>query len=183
MSRIGKQPIKIPDGTSVSVNGFIKTKGPKGELEVQKPDGFSFGVHDNLMNIVPDKKILELKNGSALWGLWRSLIANMVRGVSQGFEKVLEFEGVGYKAVLKGADLEVQMGFSHPVMVKAPPGIILKVEKNRITVSGLNKQLVGQIAAEIRSIKPPEPYKGKGIRYEKEVIIRKAGKKAITAAV
>lgn len=182
MSKIGKQPVKIPEGVTITVNGTVKAKGPKGELQMAKPEGFSFSVAGNSLEIKPSDQILALKNGPALWGLYRSLTSNLVKGVQQGFEKVLEFEGVGFKAALKGADLELQMGFSHPVTVKAPEGVNFKVEKNRIIVSGTDKSLVGETAAKIRSVKPPEPYKGKGIRYEKEVIIKKAGKKAITAS-
>lgn len=165
----------------VTVNGIVKAKGPKGELQMTKPEGFTFAVGENALEVKPSDQILALKNGPALWGLYRSLASNLIKGVQQGFEKTLEFEGVGFKASLKGADLELQMGFSHPVAVKAPEGVTFKVEKNKIIVSGADKSLVGKMAAEVRSVKPPEPYKGKGIRYEKEVIIKKAGKKAITA--
>lgn len=181
MSRIGKQQIKIPEGTSVSVNGVIKAKGPKGELEMKKPEGFSFDIKDGFIKVIPDEKTQKSKNGPALWGLYRSLLLGMITGVSVGFEKILEFEGVGYKATVKGSDLEFQLGFSHPVFVKAPEGIVFKVEKNKIIISGSDKYVVGQIAAKIRSEKPPEPYKGKGIRYEKEIILRKAGKKAVAS--
>lgn len=182
MSKIGKQPIKIPEGVTVTINGTVKAEGPKGELQMAKPEGFSFNVGENSLEVKPSEQVLNLKNGPALWGLYRSLASNLIRGVEQGFEKTLEFEGVGFKAAVKGSDLELQMGFSHPVAVKAPEGITFKVEKNKIIVSGTDKSLVGKAAAEIRSVKPPEPYKGKGIRYEKEVIIKKAGKKAITAS-
>lgn len=182
MSKIGKQPIKIPQGVTVTVNGEIKARGPKGELQMAKPEGFAFNLEENALEVKPSVQILALKNGPALWGLYRSLASNLVKGVQEGFEKTLEFEGVGFKAALKGADLELQMGFSHPVAVKAPEGITFKVEKNKIIVLGTDKSLVGEMAAKIRSVKPPEPYKGKGIRYEKEIIIKKAGKKAITAS-
>lgn len=179
MSRIGKQPIKIPDGTEVSINDNILVKGPKGELSRQKPDGFLFELQDGILNIVPEESTVKSKTGPALWGLYRSLVANMIEGVSVGFKKVLELQGVGYRATVKDNNLEMQLGFSHPVIIKVPDGINFQVEKNKITVSGYDKQLVGQIAAEIRKKRPPEPYKGKGIRYENEVVIRKAGKKAV----
>ena len=184
MSKLGKKPIMIPGGTEVIINDLIKTKGPKGELQMVKPSGFSFDLNqeNNVINVTPEDKVLKQKNGSALWGLYHSLLSNMIEGVSRGFEKKLEFEGVGYRAILKGTDLELQMGFTHPVLIQAPEGISIKVEKNKIVVYGIDKQMVGQIAAKIRAVKPPEPYKGKGIRYEGEVIIRKAGKKAATTA-
>ena len=182
MSRIGKQTIKIPDGITVSTDISIKVKGPKGELQREKPKEFDFKVENGYIEVIPKETTLKLKNGNALWGLYRSLVAGMIEGVSRGFEKILEFEGVGYKAALKGVDLELQMGFSHPISIKAPDGITFKVEKSRIIISGFDKEKVGQITAEIRAVKPPEPYKGKGIRYEKEVIIRKAGKKAVATA-
>lgn len=184
MSKIGKKSIIIPKGVEVIINDLVKARGPKGELQMAKPSGFSFNLktENNLINIIPEDKILEQKNGRTLWGLYHSILSNMIKGVSSGFERNLEFEGVGYKAVLKGTDLELQMGFTHPVLIKAPEGVSFKVEKNKIAVYGIDKQMVGQTAAKIRAVKPPEPYKGKGIRYEGEVIIRKAGKKAVAAA-
>ena len=121
------------------------------------------------------------KEVSPLWGLYRSLLKNMVKGVSAGFEKSLTFQGVGFRAVVKGSDLELSLGFTNPVVVKGPAGISFKVEKNKITVFGIDKELVGQVAAEIRKQRKPEPYHGSGIKYENEVIIKKAGKKAATA--
>jgi len=177
MSRIGKQPIEIPEGVEVKVGqGEIRVKGPKGELVQEIPREVEVSVKEK-------EVIVNLKhksgNGPALWGLVRTLIANMVQGVTQGFEKQLEIEGVGYRAALEGKKLVLSLGFSHPVEIEAPEGIEFKVEKNLITVSGIGKQLVGQVAADIRSKKKPEPYKGKGIHYVGEVIRRKAGKKAV----
>ena len=179
MSRIGKKPIPIPPGVSVSVkDSLVFVRGPKGELSRTLHPDIGMEIADGYLNIVPKR---ETKQVPALWGLFRSLVANMVEGVMHGFEKKLEFEGIGFRAVLEGDTLVMQLGFSHPVRVRAPTGIALKVEKNVITVSGINKELVGEIAAAIRNLKPPEPYKGKGIHYWGEVIRRKAGKKAIAS--
>ena len=177
MSRIGKQPIKIPEGVDVNIDqDEIKIKGPKGELIQEIPDEIKVETKDNEILVSLKKKT---KNSSALWGLLRTLIANMIEGVINGYQKQLEIEGVGYRVVLEGDKLVLSLGFSHPVEVKAPQGIEFKVEKNLITVSGIDKQLVGQIAADIRAKRKPEPYKGKGIHYLGEVIRRKAGKKAV----
>ena len=178
MSRIGKNPVPIPSGVTVEIGAnSAKVKGPKGELsqnfnslvEVKK-DG------DNLVVTPKD----DSKTASAMWGLSRSLLANMVEGVTKGFEKKLIITGVGYKVALKGKDLELQLGFSHPVPVKAPNGIEFEVDpkKNTIIVRGIDKQSVGEVAANIRKWRKPEPYKGKGIAYEGEHIPRKAGKSA-----
>ena len=178
MSRIGKQPIQIPDGVEVKINNnLIFVKGPKGELSQE--------LHPEIKAEIKDKEILiTLKHNKsfnfAIWGTFRALIANMIIGVSKGFEKRLVFEGVGFRALVSGNKLVLNLGFSHPVEIEASKGIGFKVEKNTITVSGPDKNLVGQIAANIRASKKPEPYKGKGIRYEDEVIRRKAGKKAAT---
>lgn len=179
MSRIGKKPIEIPAGVIVTVTGSkIFVKGPKGELErVVHPD---MGVECGEKQLVVAVR-RKSKKGSALWGLTRSIIANMIEGVSKGFEKKLEFEGVGYRANIEGSTLVMQLGFSHPVRLTAPAGVELKVEKNVITVIGFDKNVVGETAAKVRALKPPEPYKGKGIRYQGEVIRRKAGKKAVAA--
>lgn len=180
MSRIGKKPIPIPAGVTVAVTDrLILIKGPKGELKRNLPPHTVAEVAGREVLIKP---LGEAKRGSAFWGLARTLIANMVEGVIKGFEKVLEFEGIGFRAVKEGEDLVFALGFSHPVRFPAPPGITLKVEKNVITVSGADKELVGETAARIRNLKPPEPYKGKGIRYRGEVIRRKAGKKATASA-
>jgi len=176
MSKIGKQPITISSGVTFSVdkNNQVFAKGSKGELSVKIDPKVSIEAKDG-------KVIVSLKNNTrknyAIWGLSRMLIFNMIEGVGKGFEKKLEIQGIGYKAVQKGKDLELALGFSHPVLFKAPQGIEFKVEKNIITIDGFDKQLVGQVAADIRSKKKPEPYKGKGIRYVGEHVRRKSGKK------
>jgi large subunit ribosomal protein L6 len=177
MSKVGKKPIDIPGGVDVKIDGVsVSIKGPKGELKKNFDRALKISVADG--KILVDTKNVDKK---AVWGLTRALLGNMVKGVTSGFEKNLEFEGVGYKAAVKGEDLELSLGYSHPVHVKAPAGISFKVEKNVIRVSGIDKELVGHAAAEIKSKRLPEPYKGKGIRYQGEVIRRKAGKKAATA--
>lgn len=180
MSRIGKSPISIPEGVTVRVTGaLVSVKGPKGELEISLHPWVQAEVKDREVVILPKG---DTKKTPALWGLFRALIANMVQGVTEGFEKKLEFEGIGYRAVVEGDMLNLQLGFSHPVKFRTPAGIKLSVEKNVIKISGIDKGLVGETAARIRALKPPEPYKGKGIRYQGEVIRRKAGKKAVAAA-
>lgn len=177
MSRIGKQPIDIPAGVEVKINGnLVMVKGPKGEL--QREIVREMKIEQNGQQIILTPAINNKKT-SALWGLSRMLIANMVEGVTTGFEKKLEIEGVGFKAAPAGADLNLSLGFSHPVVFRAPAGVSFKVEKNVITVIGINKEMVGQAAANIRKLKKPEPYKGKGIRYQGEVVKRKAGKRAV----
>ncbi len=177
MSRIGKKTIEIPQGVEVKLSKReIKVKGPKGELTRLIPLELEVSLEEKELKVSPRKKT---KNSAALWGLWRSLISNMIEGVTEGFEKKLEVNGVGYRANLEGKKLVLHLGFSHPVEIEAPEGIEFKVERNLISVSGIDKQLVGQIAAKIRSKKKPEPYKGKGIKYVDEVIRRKAGKKAV----
>ncbi len=180
MSRIGKKPIPIPEGVSARVAGnAIFVKGPKGELERMLHPEISAEVKDKEILIMP---VRTTKKSSALWGLFRSLIANMVQGVMAGFEKKLEFEGIGYRAAVEGSTLVMQLGFSHPVRFAVPEGIKISVEKNSILVTGNEKGLVGETAARIRALKPPEPYKGKGIRYQGEIIRRKAGKKAVATS-
>jgi large subunit ribosomal protein L6 len=175
MSRIGKQPISVPDGVTFSIEDKIVTvKGPKGEL-TQEVDS-KVKVEQKEKEIIVTVKNPESKTDKAYWGLFRMLIANMVKGVTEGFEKQLEVNGVGFKTELKGKQLVLNVGFSHPVEYDLPEGIEVKVEKKIITVSGIDKQKVGQTAAEIRAIKKPEPYKGKGIKYVDEQIRRKAGK-------
>ena len=179
MSKIGKKPIDIPTGITVfAENNNVLVKGPKGELSVVVDSIVKIDIKDNQV-VLSLKK--ETKKANALWGLSRSLIANMIYGVEKGYEKELELQGVGYKVARKGNDLELNLGFSHPVSFKAPKEIEFKVEKNKITVSGINKQLVGQVTADIRSLKKPEPYKGKGIRYVGEQVRRKIGKRAAGA--
>jgi large subunit ribosomal protein L6 len=177
MSKIGNQPIVIPAGTQVQLDGnLITVTGPKGELKKNIPSEIKIEISDRQLILTPAKKT---KKTSALWGLSRMLIANMVEGVNRGYEKKLELEGVGYKVALQGKNLFLNLGFSHPIEFNTLPGIDFKVEKNTITVSGIDKELVGQVSADIRDLRPPEPYKGKGIHYLGEVIKRKAGKKAV----
>ena len=175
MSRIGKMPVDMPSGVDVKVDGSqVTVKGSKGELSRQFNDRVSFSVEDGVVTVVRED---DTRESRALHGLSRALLANMVHGVSEGFTKVLEIQGVGYRASLKGSDIELLVGFSHPVDVKAPKGITFEVpEPTRIVVSGIDKEQVGQIAADIRKVRPPEPYKGKGIRYAGEYVRRKAGK-------
>ena len=176
MSRIGKQPVEIPGGVTVEVSGATVTvKGPKGELTQELSDRVRVKVEDN--NVIVER-VDDEKYSRADHGLYRSLIANMVTGVNDGFTKTLEVEGVGFKVNMAGKGLKMALGFSHDVNYTPPEGVDLSVEDNTIKVSGVSKQLVGQTAADIRAFKKPEPYKGKGIRYEGEYIIRKAGKAA-----
>lgn len=180
MSRIGKKPIIIPKSVTVSKNGSLLTvKGEKGELARTLIPEVDVEIADGVLTVKP---IGTSRKTPALWGLYRALIQGMVEGVSKGFEKRLEIEGVGYRVALEGKDLKFALGFSHPVLFPAPDGITFVVEKNAIIVKGINKELVGEIAAKIRGLKKPEPYKGKGIRYAGEVIRRKAGKKATASA-
>ncbi|OGN33000.1 MAG: 50S ribosomal protein L6 [Candidatus Yanofskybacteria bacterium RIFCSPLOWO2_02_FULL_47_9b] len=180
MSKIGKKPINIPSGVDVTVSGgFISVKGPKGTMKKPLPLKVSVVVNDKVLNVSPDSSDRE---GRMAWGLARALVQNIITGVAEGFEKVLEFQGVGYKATIKGNDLELGLGFSHPILIKGPEGITFKTEKNSIRIQGMDKELIGKVAAEIRSHREPEPYKGSGIRYAGEHVRRKAGKKAATAA-
>jgi large subunit ribosomal protein L6 len=181
MSRIGKQPVPIPEKVEVKIEGdVVIAKGPKGELSRKLPKGISVKIEDNNIIVFPDSENSVDKKIMALWGLSRALIANLVKGVKEGYEKRLEFEGVGYRVAVQGDKLVLNVGFSHPIEIQAPSGIEFKVEKNVIIVSGSDKELVGQTAADIRSQKKPEPYKGKGIRYQGEVIKIKTGKKAVS---
>ena len=176
MSRIGRKPISLPAAVTVTVadGNVVTVKGPKATLTQQLPAAMRIVQEDGSLVV---ERPSDAKEHKALHGLTRSLLANMVVGVSEGFQKVLEINGVGYRAVKTGKDLTLSLGFSHPVVVSAPPGIELNVgERNTITVSGADKQLVGEIAANIRSLRPPEPYKGKGVKYQNERIRRKAGK-------
>ncbi len=174
MSRVGKQPIDIPSGVTVSTDDdFVTVNGAKGSLQQFTMPGVKINVSDN--QVVVTRENDEAVN-RARHGLMRTLINNMVTGVSQGFDKKLEINGVGYRVQLQGQDLKFNLGFSHDVVYKVPQGIAVKVEQNTITVSGIDKQQVGQVAAEIRSLKKPEPYKGKGIKYADERILRKSGK-------
>lgn len=181
MSKIGKQPITIPEKVTVDLSGQkLSVKGPKGEL--------SLGISPLVKVALEDKKITltiakATKESKSLWGTTRMLVSNMVKGVTEGFEKKLEIQGIGFKAALEGKNkIILNVGFTHPVGLTAPEGVEFKIEKNIITISGVDKQKVGQIAAEIRATKPPEPYLGKGIRYVGEQVRRKAGKKVVAAS-
>ena len=178
MSRIGQQPITIPSGVDVKIDGArVAVKGPKGELEHTLVGGVSISRADDVLTV---ERVDDTRENRSLHGLQRSLVANMVTGVSEGFAKELEIVGVGYRAQAQGPEkIEISVGFSHPVYVQAPPGVTFEVpQPTRITVRGFDKQLVGQVAADIRKLRKPEPYKGKGIRYAGERIQRKAGKSA-----
>lgn len=175
MSRIGRMPIDIPAGVTVDLKGHtITVKGPKGEMTSEMHKDMLIAVEENVITVTRPS---DNKEHRSLHGLTRSLINNMVEGVTKGFSKTLEIQGVGYRANLKGKDLNLTLGFSHPVVVEAPEGITFEVPAaNKIVVSGVDKQLVGAISADIRAWRKPEPYKGKGIRYEGEHVRRKAGK-------
>lgn len=180
MSRIGKKPVAVPKSVEVTLDlPWVAVKGPKGEMKREFSEYIDIVKEGDIINIKPKDGSGDVGN---FWGLTRALLINMIRGVSEGFEKILEFNGIGFKAVVKGSTLELALGFSHPVVVEAPTGIEFKVEKNKISISGIDKELIGQVAAKIRSYRPPEPYKGTGIFYKGETIIRKAGKKAATTA-
>src|SRR5881398_3309250 len=177
MSRIGKKPIDVPAGVIVSVDpGRVTVSGPKGELRQVVPTRMQIVEDDGTILV---SRPTERGEDRALHGLTRTLIANMVEGVTQGFEKKLEIQGVGYRAALSGTDLELQVGYSHSVKIKPRQGIEFEVPvPTQVVVRGIDKQMVGQTAAEIRKVRPPEPYKGKGIRYEGEYVRRKVGKRA-----
>ena len=181
MSRIGKKPIEIPTGVSVTIeNNTVKVKGPKGELSQEIHALVKVEQVEN--QLIVSIKDEENHKEKALWGLFRSLVNNMILGVTEGFEKSLEINGVGYKSSMSSKNLILNVGFSHPVEFAIPEGIECKVEKNVITINGISKQMVGEVAANIRKVKKPEPYKGKGIKYTDEIIRRKAGKAAAKAA-
>ena len=174
MSRIGKQPVVVADKVEVVISGSdVKVKGPKGELAYSFTDFVKIVKEGNSVIVTPKD---ESNTARAMWGTTRTVINNMVVGVVSGFTKSLEYSGVGYKASVKGDSIELNLGYSHPINYKLPKGISAKVEKNVIHISGCDKEIVGQVAAKIRSMRPPEPYKGKGIKYTTETIIRKAGK-------
>jgi large subunit ribosomal protein L6 len=177
MSRIGRAPIEIPSGVNVSLSpGRVMVNGPLGELSQQIPIRMLIEQENGTITV---KRPTERGEDRALHGLTRSLIANMVEGVTNGFQKRLEIQGVGYRAALRGTDLELNVGYSHPVVLKAPMGITFEVPTpTEVIVKGIDKQQVGQAAAEVRKVRPPEPYKGKGIRYEGEYVRRKVGKRA-----
>ena len=177
MSRLGKTPIELPKGVEVKVtDAVLEVKGPKGTLNRDLPLGIDVKVEENLLKVTFDEKSSLDK---AWYGLYRALINNMVIGVSAGFEKKLSLIGVGYRAALKGSKIELALGYSNPRQLDLPEGLKVDIEKNTlITISGLDKHAVGQFAANIRSLRPPEPYKGKGVRYVDEYVRRKAGKAA-----
>ena len=175
MSRVGSMPIEIPGGVEVRIEGSrVSVKGPKGELSRSVPSEMQLELSDGRLLV---KRPSDQQRHRALHGLTRSLIANMVTGVSQGFAKTLELQGVGYRAQMQGQTLVLALGFSHPVQIDPPPGIEFEVEgTSRVFVKGMDRELVGQVAADVRKVRPPEPYKGKGIRYLGEYVRRKAGK-------
>lgn len=175
MSRVGMNPVSLPSGVEVEIEGSrVVVKGSKGELTRSFNERIGFDVDNGTVTVTrPD----DTRESRALHGLSRALLNNMVLGVSEGFKKELEIQGVGYRAALKGSDLELQVGFSHSVLVEAPEGITFEVpEPTRVVISGVDKEMVGQVAANVRGVRPPEPYKGKGIRYVGEYVRRKAGK-------
>ena len=176
MSRVGKNPIPLPEKVSVSVDGAVlSARGPLGSLSYSVPANVDVDVKDGAVVVAPKNND---KKGRMLWGTARSLISNIVHGVSQGFQVTLEITGVGYRAAMQGSDLALNLGFSHDVVFKAPEGITLACPKpTEIVIKGVDKQLVGRVAAKIRGYRPPEPYKGKGVRYQGEYIHRKEGKK------
>jgi len=180
VSRIGRRPIAAVKGVRIERKGdHLKVTGPKGELTAEVPAAITFDVGDAEIRV---KRSSDNKTDRVLHGTWRALLANMMRGVSEGFQRKLEIVGVGYKAEVKGKHIQFALGYSHPILFTPPPGIKIEVPiPTNLLISGIDKQLVGQVAAKIRSFRPPEPYKGKGVKYEGEYIRRKAGKAAATA--
>jgi large subunit ribosomal protein L6 len=178
MSRIGKKPVSIPSNVTTTVSGQnIKMKGPKGELSFAVPEDVKVEFADGKITVTPAN---DTKKARSMWGMSRTQVANLIKGVTEGYSQVLEIQGVGFRAALKGKELGLNIGFSHDVSHPIPAGVDVKVSGAKsevITVSGIDKQLVGQVAADIRSYRPPEPYQGKGIRYKGEYIFRKEGKK------
>jgi large subunit ribosomal protein L6 len=176
MSRIGKKPVALPKGVTASIEGkTVKVKGPKGELMVTLVEEVDASVDEHGVALTPRK---DMERAPQMWGLSRTLVNNLVQGVTNGFSEKLEIQGVGYRAAVQGKNLHLQLGFSHDVAYPIPDGIAITAEKpTMLTISGIDKQLVGQVAAEIRGYRPPEPYKGKGVRYAKEFVRRKEGKK------
>ncbi len=179
MSRIGKKPVPVPDKVTATLSGkHLKVKGPKGELEFTVPNDVSIKETDDGFLLEP---VDDSKKSRSLWGMSRTMVANLMHGVTDGFSKTLEIQGVGYRAALKGKDtVQLSLGYSHEVLHKLPEGVEASVAGNRqeiITITGVDKQQVGQVAAEIRAYRPPEPYQGKGVRYQGEYIFRKEGKK------
>ena len=176
MSRVGKQPVTVANGIDVSVDGTALV-AKKGNLEKRLETYGRVGISID-GNEVTFSKVGEAKESAAFWGTYRALFANIIEGLDKGFQKSLEINGVGYRAAVQGKTLNLQLGFSHPIDFPIPEGVEITVEKNLIHIKGTDKQTIGQVAAEIRSFRPPEPYKGKGVKYTDEVIVRKAGKSA-----
>lgn len=177
MSRVGRKPIKIPESAEVKVSGKkISVKGPKGTLNFDFHSDIKVDVSEEEIRVSVDKNT---KQAYSLWGLTRMLIANMIEGVTKGFEKQLELQGVGFRMAIQGRKLQMALGFSHPVEMEIPEGLEAKVEKNVLTIWGTDKQKVGQFAASVRALKRVEPYKGKGFRYRGEIVRKKVGKKAV----
>ncbi|MFC0282048.1 50S ribosomal protein L6 [Camelimonas abortus] len=176
MSRIGKKPVSVPSGVTATVEGqLVKVKGAKGELSFRVPDDVTVKLEDGAISVAP---VNETKKARSLWGMARSQVNNLVEGVTKGFEKKLEINGVGYRAAMSGKVLKLSLGFSHDIDYPVPEGVTIATPKpTEIVVSGINKQQVGQVAAEIRAFRGPEPYKGKGVKYADEFIFRKEGKK------
>lgn len=176
MSRIGKKPVPVPSGVTATINGQdVSVKGPKGELSLTLVDDVTVELGDDGIQVDP---VNDSKQARSMWGMSRTMVSNIIEGVNQGFEKKLEINGVGYRAQLKGKDLQLALGFSHDVVFEVPEGITVACPKpTEIVVTGIDKQQVGQVAANIREYRPPEPYKGKGIRYADEYVFRKEGKK------
>ena len=176
MSRIGKKPVPLPKGVTASVSGkTVKVKGPKGELQVTLVEEVDASLGDDGITLTPRE---DMERARPMWGLSRTLVNNLVTGVTQGFETKLEIQGVGYRAAMEGKNLKLQLGFSHDVLYPIPEGITIAAPKpTEIKITGSDKQKVGQVAAEIRGYRPPEPYKGKGVKYVGEYIFRKEGKK------
>lgn len=176
MSRIGKKPVQVPAGVTASVEGqTVTAKGPKGELIFVANDEVKLSLENNAVSVAP---VADTKDARAKWGMSRTMIENIFKGVKDGFERKLEINGVGYRAAMQGKNLQLSLGFSHDVVYETPQGITIAVPKpTEIVVTGINKQQVGQVAAEIREYRGPEPYKGKGVKYAEERIVRKEGKK------
>lgn len=176
MSRIGKEPITVPSGVTLTQSGqTVSVKGPKGELSFDLPDAVTASFADNDLSITA---VEGAKNASAMWGMARTMVSNMIEGVTDGYKKELELRGVGYRAQMKGTALSMQLGYSHDVDYTPPAGITIEAPKpTQVVVTGIDKQQVGQVAAEIRSFRKPEPYKGKGVRYVGEYVRQKEGKK------
>jgi large subunit ribosomal protein L6 len=179
MSRIGKNPVRVPSNVTATVSGQeVKVKGPKGELSFTVPEEIKVTKTDAGIELAPVEADSKMARG--MWGMSRTMVANLVQGVTEGYSQTLEIQGIGFRAAMKGKELQLNIGFSHDVVHPIPPGVEVKVagaKQEIVTVSGIDKQLVGQVAANIRASRPPEPYQGKGIRYKGEYIFRKEGKK------